>query len=275
VRIGAHVPTRGGTRSAVRAALECGAEAVQIFVSNPRSWAHPRVSPGDADAFREAFAAAGLGPLFVHVPYLVNIASPNPQFLAKSIGLARHSLTVCSQIGAAGLVVHAGSGGRGDPGKALERAAGALRAMTTESDTPVVVELTAGTVGSVASTFPQAARLFAAVGEPRLLLCADTCHLFAAGYALAEREGVAACFDELHPNGLADRLVLLHANDARYGRGTHRDRHQHIGQGHIGTAGFREILRRPEVQDLAIVVEAPGSLEDCARNIATLRGLAT
>ncbi|HEX9124071.1 MAG TPA: TIM barrel protein, partial [Actinomycetota bacterium] len=138
----------------------------------------------------------------------------------------------------------------------------------------VVVELTAGTAGAVASTLPEAARLFEAVDDPRLRLCLDTCHLFAAGYALHEPYGVAACFEELGAVGLADRLVLVHANDAKYERGSRRDRHEHIGEGFIGVEGFFGILRRPEVQDVSFVVETPGTLEDHARNVATLKRLA-
>jgi len=235
VRIGAHVPTRGGLPSAIRAAHECGADAIQVFISNPRAWAPPRISAKEADAFGEAWAQSGLGPMFVH----------------------------------------AGSGGPGEPAEAFHRAVSALRAVPPQGDCDVVVELTAGTAGSVAATFPEAARLFDAVDDHRLKLCADTCHLFAAGYALDEPEGVAACFEELRTSGLDDRLVLIHANDAKYGRGSRRDRHEHIGQGGIGVEGFFEILHRPEVQDLALVVETPGRLEDHARDIATLRRLAT
>lgn len=274
MRIGAHVPTRSGVLSAIHAARACDAQAVQVFISNPRGWAPPRLTPAEAEEFRAAWRESGLGPLFAHAPYVVNVASPNPEFLAKSIELGRRSVAACSAVGAAGFVVHAGSAGPGEPHEALERAAAALRTIAPEGDTRVVVELTAGTAGSVAATFPEAARLFDAVGDPRLGLCADTCHLFAAGYGLDEPDGVAACFDELRTSGLADRLLLIHANDAKYGQGTHRDRHEHIGEGHIGVEGFFEILRRPEVQDLALVVETPGTLADHARNIATLRRLA-
>jgi deoxyribonuclease-4 len=275
VRIGAHVPVRGGILGAVRAAAECRAEAVQIFASNPRGWAPPRIARAEAELFREAFPRAGLGPLFVHAPYLVNVASPNPEFLRKSIELARLTLAACDEIGAAGLVVHAGSGGPGEPGEALERATASLRTLAAESGPAVIVELTAGTSGSVAATIADALRLFEAVDHPRLALCLDTCHLFAAGYALDRPEGVAACFDELRASGLGPRLLLVHANDAKHPRGSRLDRHEHIGEGHIGVEGFFEILRRPELADLALVVETPGPLHELARNIATLRRLAT
>jgi deoxyribonuclease IV len=274
VRIGAHVPTRGGLLSAIRAAHECGADAIQVFISNPRAWAAPRISAKEANAFRETWAQSGLGPMFVHAPYVVNLASPVPEFLERSIDVVRRSVVAASSVGATGYVVHAGSGGPGEPAEAFHRAVSALRAVPPQGDCEVVVELTAGTAGSVAATFPEAARLFDAVDDRRLKLCADTCHLFAAGYALDEPKGVAACFEELRTSGLYDRLVLIHANDTKYGRGSRRDRHEHIGQGGIGVEGFFEILYRPEVQDLALVVETPGRLEDHARDIATLRRLA-
>lgn len=272
MRIGAHVSARGGLLSAIEAAKRCGAEAVQVFISNPRGWAAPRITHEEAEAFREAWKGSGLGPLFVHAPYLVNIASPNPDFLMRSLELARASIATCSAIGADGFVVHAGSGGPGEPREAFERAVATLQAATSEGDARVVVELTAGTAGSIAATFPEAGALFEAVGDPRLALCADTCHLFAAGYALDDEDGVAACFDDLRATGFVDRLLLIHANDAKGERGSHRDRHENVGEGNIGVEGFMAILRLPEVQEIPFVVETPG---DLARNIATLRRLAT
>jgi deoxyribonuclease IV len=274
VRLGAHVPVRGGLASAIDAARVCGAEAIQIFVSNPRRWAPPRLASAEADDVRSAFAQAGLGPIFVHAPYLVNIASPNPDVLQRSIELARRSVAASSAVGATGFVVHAGSGGSDEPEVALERAAASLRAIALEGDCAVLIELTAGTRGSVAATFPEARRLFDAAGDERLRLCADTCHLFAAGYGLDEPDGVAACFDELRSTGLAERLALVHANDAKHPRGSRRDRHENIGEGLIGVEGFVEILHRPEVAAVPFVLETPGGLEDYTAQIATLRRLA-
>ncbi len=275
MRIGAHVPTRGGLLSAIGAARECGAEAVQLFISNPRSWLPPRIGRGEAEEFRAAWRESGLGPLFVHAPYLVNIASPNPEFLLKSVDLVRRSVAAAAAIGATGFVVHSGSGGPDEPSPAFERAAATLQATVPESDeTVILVELTAGTSGSVAATFPEATRLFDAVDDERLRLCADTCHLFVAGYGLDEPDGARACFDELRSTGLADRLVLVHANDAKFGRGSRRDRHERIGEGHIGRDGFAAILAEPAVRDLSLVLETPGDLADHRAQIELLRGLA-
>lgn len=274
MRVGAHIRTRGGLATAAEVAREVGADAVQLFVSNPRSWAGPRLET--AEAFGAAWRGSGVGPLFVHAPYLVNVASPNPDFLAKSLELCRRSVAACGLIEAAGFVVHAGAGGPGEPAQALERAAALLQAVLSETPdtTRLLVELMAGTSGAVASTFAEAAALFDTVADDRLGLCLDTCHLFAAGYGLDDPEGVDACFDELHATGLDGRLALIHANDARFERGSRRDRHEVVGEGHIGLEGFAAVLRRPEVRDLSLIVETPASGERRRRELETLRSLA-
>jgi deoxyribonuclease-4 len=173
--------------------------------------------------------------------------------------------------------VHAGAGGVAtDRVRAVEAAAGSLIAIADRADaTDVVVELTAGGTGSVASTFAHARELFeAAAMHERLALCVDTCHLFAAGYGLDSPRGVEECFAELRACGIARRLRVLHANDSMYERGSHRDSHTHIGEGHIGETGFRAVLAQPAVRRSAVICETPGRLEDHARNIATLRRLA-
>jgi deoxyribonuclease IV len=276
VRIGAHVPTRGGLASVVRHAIDRGAEAIQFFASNPRAWAPPRVDPAAAEEFREACAEAGVGPVFLHAPYLVNVASPVPEFHRKSVDLARATMIAAEEIGAAGLVVHSGSGGRGERDTARHRAVAALEAIAAVAeDAFVVVELMAGGSGTVASTFGEAAELFEAVERSgRLRLCVDTCHLFAAGYAVDDPRGVRRCFGEMRRAGLAGRLVLVHANDAKHPRGSRRDAHENVGHGHIGRTGFAAVLSDRAVRRCAVLCETPGRLEDHRRDVAMLRELA-
>jgi len=281
-RIGAHVPARGSLTTAISEAHLRGAEAIQIFLGNPRAWAGPRVRPEDAAEFHEAWEASGLGPLFVHAPYVLNVASPNPEFLLRSLELGRRLVAACEAIGADGLVVHAGAGGPGEARDALERAAASLGTLVSAADrVDVAVELMAGTAGSVASTFPEAVRLFEAIEgavagsgtASRLRLCLDTCHLFATGYALDEPEGVDACFEELGASGLAELLTWVHANDARFPRGSRRDRHENLGDGRIGIEGFRAVLARRELAGAGVVLETPGDVERHRAEIELLRSL--
>jgi deoxyribonuclease-4 len=259
----------------IETAHSYGADAAQLFISSPRAWAGPRVSEEEGEEFRTRWKESGLGPLF-HAPYLVNIASPNPEFVEKSRALLARTVEGCEAIGADGLVVHAGSGGPAERSEALERAASMLRELVDRSEiVPIVVELMAGTAGAVASTFGEAAELFDRVGSDKLRLCTDTCHLFATGYDVASKEGVRSTFDELRSEGLEERLLLVHGNDSEFPRGEHRDRHTNIGEGHIGVEGFREILTEPTVRDAAaVLIETPGDVEAHRRDIETLRGLA-
>jgi deoxyribonuclease-4 len=208
---------------------------------------------------------------------MVNVASPNRDFRRRSVDLARATVALAETIGATGVVVHAGSAGASaERSEALEIAAASLQTIADAADaTAVFVELTAGGAGSVASTFPDFRELLDATGShPALALCADTCHLFAAGYALHTPEGVGDCFDQVRRLGLLRRLRVIHSNDSKFPLGTHRDSHTHIGKGHIGEKGFRAILAHPAVRRCAVICETPGRLEDHARNIAALRRLA-
>jgi deoxyribonuclease IV len=275
---GAHVPTRGRPAYAVEYALGIGADAFQIFASNPRAWAPPPpVRPDAARDFREARRAARMGPAFAHSSYLVNIASPDGGFRRRSVDLARRELDAVAELGADGLVVHAGAGGSGERPAALERAARFVLAIVGDGAGPeVVLELTAGGAGTVASTIPKAAELFEVLGHHRRVgLCLDTCHLFAAGAPLDDPGGAATTLDQLRRHRLTRRLRLVHANDARDPRGSRRDRHTHPGQGFIGEAGFRTILADPAVRRCAVLVETRGGPLEHGADVATLRRLAT
>ena len=123
----------------------------------------------------------------------------------------------------------------------------------------------AGTSGAVASTIAEAAALLEAADVDDVDLCLDTCHLFAAGYALDTAEGVETVFAELKTEGITDRVALIHANDSLYPRDERRDRHENIGDGFIGPDGWRAIIARPEIADLALILETPGEAERQAR----------
>ncbi|MGH2630121.1 MAG: deoxyribonuclease IV [Actinomycetota bacterium] len=268
---------RRGSEATSGVVHECrlrGADCAQVFLSNPRAWAPPRQTDEQVEAFRDAWAASGLGPLIAHAPYLVNIASADRVFLRKSRALATASIETCDALGVDALVIHAGNGGGGDTDVARRRAASSIDAVTAAAEgTRVLVELMAGTRGAVASTVAEAAELLGRLDDDSVGLCLDTCHLFAAGYGLDTPEGIAGLFDELGTEGLTGRVGLIHANDSEFGRGEHRDRHASIGRGHIGSGGFGLLLARPEVSDLPFVLETPGDASEHAEQIATLRAL--
>jgi deoxyribonuclease IV len=283
VRIGAHVSVAGGLGRAVGNAQDAGCESLQVFVSNARGWAPPLLDPPADERFRAGLAAAGLGPLFVHAPYLVNFASASPVTRERSRDVVAATLAKAAAIGAAGVVVHAGqalASGRA-AGLATTREAllpladaaaqAAPAAAATGPD--LVLELTAGTRGALAARFGEMAELLAACGHhPRLTVCMDTCHAQAAGYDLGDPAGAAKALDELFAT-LGDRVVLVHANDSRDPVGAGRDRHCPIGTGTIGDQGFAAILAHPGLATLPVITETTGDPDQMAADLARLNRL--
>jgi deoxyribonuclease-4 len=277
VRIGAHVSVAGGLARAVGNAVDAGCESLQVFTSNARGWAPPPVDPEGDERFRAALAGAGLGPLFVHAPYLVNFASTSPVTRERSRQVVAATLAKAAAIGAAGVVVHAGAA------LASGRAAGL--ATTREALLPLadglagrygpdlVLELTAGTRGALAARFEEMAELLAACDHHRrLTVCMDTCHAHAAGYDLSDPIGATKALDELFAT-LGDRVVLVHANDSRDPPGAGRDRHCPIGTGTIGDQGFAAILAHPGLATLPVITETTGDPVQMATDLARLHRL--
>lgn len=258
-------------------AADVGAEAVQLFVANPRAWALPAPDHAAADAFRTATAERGL-PVFVHSPYLINLGSPTRETVSRSVASLAHSLATGTRVGARGVVVHTGSAV--DPSQrpaALRQVADVLLPMldTLPDGAPdVLLESTAGQGGSLCGPIAELEPYLDALERhPRVGVCLDTCHVFAAGHDLAAPDGIAAVLAELDRAVGLHRLRLVHANDAKDPCGSRRDRHENIGEGRIGLEPFRDLLGHPAVQNLSVVVETPGGREGHAGDIGVLRGL--
>ncbi|GHE29957.1 deoxyribonuclease IV [Streptomyces cellulosae] len=277
--IGSHVPVAGGLHSVgLSYARDLGAETVQVFVANPRGWATPVGNPLQDEAFRAACAEASI-PAYVHAPYLINFGSHTEATVERSVESLRHSLRRGREIGALGVVVHTGSatGGR-DRAVALkqvrEHMLPLLDELTRDDDPYLLLEPTAGQGASLCSLVedlgPYVEQLDA---HPKLGVCLDTCHVFAAGHDLAGPGGVHRALDELAATVGAGRLKLIHANDSKDVVGAHKDRHANIGAGHIGEDPFRDLMTHPETAGVPLVIETPGGKEGHAADVERLKKL--
>jgi deoxyribonuclease-4 len=277
VIIGAHVRRRQtGITGAIEEAEARRADCLQVFISNPRSWAGPRYDDAEAGRFREALAASGLRPCVAHLSYVGNVASWDPTTLVRTRQLLIETVHACDTLGVNLLVVHTGAGGSQGREAALRTAAQSFRSAVEEAgEVRVLAELMAGTSGAVASLPHEAEDLFAEVGDDRLGLCLDTAHLFAAGVALDDPVGVAALSEELRGRELARRLALVHANDSMFERGARRDRHADIGDGQIGLVGWRALVNDPVIGSVPWMLETPGDVDRQRADIASLRTLGT
>jgi deoxyribonuclease-4 len=276
--IGVHALAAGGLAGgALRYAADVGAEAMQVFVSNPRSWALSPGDPGEDRALRDHVAATGL-PLFVHAPYLINVGSPNPLTRERSVASLRHSLRRGAEIGARGVVVHTGSAVGADRDTGLRHVRDSLLPLLDsfpDGGPDLLLEPMAGQGQQLCRRVEDLGPYLDGLGwHPRAAVCLDTCHLFAAGHDLAAPGGVAAVMDLLAATlGTRGRLALVHANDSMDPCGSCRDRHQHIGAGLIGTQPFAELLHHPVAGRVPFIVETPGPNTAQAADVATLQRL--
>ncbi|AXI86305.1 deoxyribonuclease IV [Streptomyces griseoincarnatus] len=277
--IGSHVPVAGGLHSVgLSYARDLGAETVQVFVANPRGWATPAGNPLQDEAFRAACAEASI-PAYVHAPYLINFGSHTPATVERSVESLRHSLRRGREIGALGVVVHTGSatGGR-ERAVALrqvrEHVLPLLDELTRDDDPYLLLEPTAGQGASLCSLVEDLGPYFEQLdAHPKLGVCLDTCHVFAAGHDLAGPGGAHRALDELAATVGAGRLKLVHANDSKDVVGAHKDRHANIGAGHIGEDPFRDLMTHPETAGVPLVIETPGGKEGHAADVERLKKL--
>ena len=277
--IGAHVRSSGGVWSAVDNGLAVGAEAVQFFAGSPRTWRPMLYKDKDAAQFREARAASPIRFVVIHTIYLINLATTNEDFYEKSVTSLVGAVVAAEQLGADAIVTHVGSHQGAGFAAGLERVRVALgRALEQAADSPVrvLLENTAGAGGTMGVDFEQLAAMIDAVGgDSRVGICLDTCHLFAAGYDIRTREGLDDVVATLDGTCGLDRLVMLHLNDSMTPLGSNRDRHDNIGEGHIGAEGFRHLMNHPAFDDLPGILEVPGfdGHGPDRRNVELLRSL--
>ncbi len=278
MRAGFHVGIGGGVPRAVGRAVERGCDTMQIFVTNPRGWKHSLIPPGDIAEFRVRCGEEGIEPVFVHTPYLVNLASPSPELWERSLDMLIKNMHAAAALGSTAVVTHLGSHGGEGEDAGIERVVCALQSARErcDEDVHVLLETTAGSGHSVGHSFSQLGRIVNALPrEERPGVCLDTCHAFAAGYELRTPRGLQDTLDELDCElGLAC-LELIHANDSKSGLGSRLDRHEHIGEGELGMQAFALMAGHPALRALPWILETPGmSAERDRENLQLLRSLA-
>ena len=278
--VGSHTKTSGGLAKAALPYVDAaGSEALQVYVSNSRGWALPDGDPAQDTLFRDGCGERGL-PAYIHASLLVNLGSPTPMTVQRSVETLEHGLRRGAAIGATAVVFHAGSSvDAAHDDKALHQLREALLPVLDTAAAAglprLLVEPSAGGGRCLASKMPDLEPYLAAVEwHPWLGVCFDTCHAWAAGHDLATPGGMTRTLDTLVATVGADRLQLIHANDSKDDCGSLRDRHERIGAGRIGAAAFAELLAHPATAGVPVIVETPTEgPAGHAADIALLKGL--
>lgn len=279
-RLGAHVPTSGGmAKRSIEYATTIKAEAIQVFASNPRGWAMPTPNP-EADAlFRERAAALDIE-TYVHAPFLINLGSPNEGTYKNSLASTEYSLKRGREIGALGVVIHTGSAvDENHVDKAWQQIKAGMMPILerlNENDPWLLLEPTAGQGQSLVRKLTDLKNYFDALEwHPKVGVCLDTCHVFAAGHDIKSKGGMTKTLDLLVEVVGENRLQLIHANDSMDVLGSLKDRHQNLGEGEIGTKPFEELISHPAVANAPLILETPGEEPEHGGEVALLRKMRT
>jgi deoxyribonuclease-4 len=277
MHLGAHVPITGGVFNAPVHGQAIGAEAIQIFTRNQMQWACRPLREEEAAAFREAVAKSGVKRVLTHGSYLMNLASPNPEFLARSRDCLVTEIERCHQLAIPYVVLHPGAHmGQGEEAglSAIARSLDAVLERTQGRDVMPLLEATAGQGSCLGHRFEHLAAIFDRMREPdRVGVCLDTCHLYAAGYDLASPEGYERTLRDFGRIVGLRKLKAIHLNDSKRERGSRVDRHARAGEGVMGLETFARIVNDRRFRGLPLVVETPGPLAEWKKEIARLRAL--
>jgi len=279
ILLGAHMSISGGVHIAIERARSIDCTAMQMFVKNNMQWFARPLTRDEVRAFVEHRQRAELLSIFAHANYLINLAATNPLFHANSIRALSKELASANQLELPFLVLHPGAHRGAGEEAALAKIIASINKVfrkIPKVKTKIALETTAGQGSCVGHRFEHLAHIIDNVREPeRLCICLDTAHLFAAGYDIGTESGIRKTFREFDRKIGLDRLVAIHLNDSKTGRGSRVDRHEHIGKGKIGLDAFRFIMRDQRLNKIPKVLETPKGkdLREDVMNLQTLRAL--
>ncbi len=280
MKIGAHVSAAGGIFNAPGNAAKIGCEVFQVFSRSPQGGPAPKLTDEIVKQFKAEKLKYKLGDFVIHTPYYINFASTTPRIRYGSISVVHEELERGTLLGASYVVTHLGS--TKDAGqkvgfhktwRSIQRILGGYR-----GSCGLLLEISAGAGDLVGGSFEQIRDLIKNAEsnvkfKNMVNVCIDTCHAFAAGYDLRTKADIEAMVKKFDAIVGLKRLKLLHGNDSKFGLGDHRDRHEHIGMGHIGLEGFRAITNHPKLKKLNMIIETPwdGKYVDDIKTLKKLR----
>lgn len=270
--LGCHLSASEGNLAMVNTARSIGANTFAFFTRNPRGSRAKPEDPADCAAAVFALKDHGFGRLVVHGSYTMNLCTADPDARAFAAQILCDDLRRMAAIPGNFYNFHPGCHVGQGVETGISQIADALKqALAPEYPVTVLLETMAGKGSEIGGTFEQLRAILDAVGSYHLGVCLDTCHVWDGGYDIVnDLDGVLDEFDRVV--GL-DRLCALHLNDSKNQRSSHKDRHECIGQGNLGTNTFRRIVNHPVLSKLPMILETPTDLSGYQEEISMLRSL--
>lgn len=276
--LGVHVSGHGKIYDSLDCAERLSCNTMQIFARSPQRWRDNFLSSADIEEFKRRQALFKINPVFLHISYLINLASPNPKLYQASIDAYIEDILEAQALGADYIVTHMGSHKETSEDAGIKRLIDALNtiiARTKAGRVGILLENTAGAGSWLGYKFSHHSRIIAAIKDKeRIGLCLDTAHAYLAGYDIAKEDGLENTLDEIDALAGLGLVKLIHLNDARGQLGSKHDRHDHIGKGSIGMAGMGRIINHPRLRDIPFILETPKDTDsDDAMNLNSVRKL--
>ena len=277
--LGVHVSGAGKIYQTLDIAHSLGCDTMQIFSRSPQSWRNDfKLSPGDIEEFKARRKKYKINPVFIHISYLINLASPEPRLYNGSIRAYIEDIRDAQSLGVDYIVTHMGSHKQTSEDAGIKRLVEALNKIlekTKGSKVGILLENTSGSGSWLGYRFYHQHKILKGLKEKsRVGLCLDTAHAYLAGYDLSTKQGLEKMLDEIQEMAGIKLIKLIHLNDAAGELGCHHDRHDHIGKGHIGLRAMKRIINHPKLKNIPMILETPKSNENSDKeNLKLVRKL--
>lgn len=263
--LGVHVSAQGKVYEALERAHKLGCNTMQIFSRNPQRWRHEFLDTRDIEEFKRRHQSLKINPVFIHVPYLINLASPQPRLLQASIEAYIEDILEAYAMKADYIVTHMGSHKDTSEEAGLKRLIESLNIIldkTKNTKVGILLENTSGSGSWLGYKFIHQKIVVEGLRHrERVGLCLDTAHAYLAGYDIATQEGLSQLLGEIDSLLGLGLIKLIHLNDAKEKLGSHFDRHEHIGKGYIGLEGIQRIINHPRLRNIPFILETPKDKE--------------
>ncbi len=269
--IGCHLSASKGFLAMGKQAVKLGANTFQFFTRNPRGGAAKAIDEKDIEAYLEFAEENGIGTIVAHAPYTLNACAATPEIRKFARETMADDLRRMEYIPGNVYNFHPGSHVKQGVGAGIEYIAEMLNEiLTKDMTTTVLLETMAGKGSEIGRTFEELKMIMDKVElSEKLGVCLDTCHIFDGGYDIVnDLDGVIKNFDEVI--GL-ERLKAIHLNDSKNIMGSHKDRHEKIGEGNIGSEALIKVINHPAFANLPINLETPNELDGYAKEIEFLK----
>ncbi|WP_313526999.1 deoxyribonuclease IV [Anaerotignum sp.] len=271
--IGCHLSASNGYLAMGKEAEKIGANVFQFFTRNPRGGNVKALDKGDIDAYIAFAKERGYGTLLAHAPYTMNACSADEGLRAFARRVMEEDLERLELLPDVLFNFHPGSHVKQGADEGIRMISEMLNeVLKNGGKTPILLETMAGKGSEVGRSFEEIREIIDKVdGHQRMGVCLDTCHVYDGGYDIVENlEGVLEEFDKVI--GL-ERLRAIHLNDSKNPMGSHKDRHEKIGEGSLGLEGISKIINHPKLLNLPFYLETPNELDGYAEEISLLKGL--